>query len=150
LTLIATARAYNNFKSLLCGKEWMREGVLDMNQKRSVILNVLALLAVFALAGCYEPTAYPEFVTTPLAPTLPKPATFLIPGQYSLVGTSVQRLPILSFVLGQGPDVAFVLATIHGNETVGTPLVRRLGKYLQQNPHLMTGRQQAVRYYCAI
>jgi protein MpaA len=111
-----------------------------MNKKRSFTLNICALLAVFTLAGCYEPTAYPEFVTTPLAPTLPKPATFLIPGQYRLVGTSVQRLPILSFVLGQGPDVTFILATIHGNEPAGTPLVRRLGKYLQQQPHLMTGR----------
>ena len=112
-----------------------------MNQKRSVILNVLALLAVFALAGCYEPTAYPEFVTAPLAPPSPEPATFLIPGQYRIVGTSVQRLPLLSFVLGQGPDVTFILATIHGNEPAGTPLVRRLGKYLQQQSHLMKGRR---------
>jgi len=112
-----------------------------MNQKRSIILNVCTLSAVLALAGCYEPPAYPEFVTTPSAPTLPKPATFLIPGQYRIVGTSVQRLPILSFVLGQGPDVTFILATIHGNEPAGTPLVRRLGKYLQQRPHLVKGRR---------
>ncbi len=112
-----------------------------MKQKRSVTLNVLALLAVFVLAGCYEPAARPEFVTTPSAPPSPKPATFLIPGQYRIIGTSVQRLPILSFVLGQGPDVTFVLATIHGNEAAGTPLVRRLGKYLQQQPYLMRGRR---------
>jgi len=111
-----------------------------MDQKRSVTLSVLALLAVSALSGCYKPTTYPEFVTTPSAPPLPTPATFLIPGQYSIVGVSVQRLPILSFMLGQGPDVTFILATIHGNEPAGTPLVRRLGKYLQQQPHLMAGR----------
>ena len=109
-----------------------------MNQKRSVILNVCTLSAVLALAGCYEPTAYPEFVTTPSSsPYSPTPA---VPGQYRIVGTSVQRLPILSFVLGQGPDVTFILATIHGNESAGTPLVRRLGKYLQQQPHLMKER----------
>jgi protein MpaA len=108
-----------------------------MNRKRSVTLNVSALLAVFALAGCYEPTAHPEFVTTPSASYSPTPAVL---GQYRIMGTSVQRLPILSFVLGQGPDVTFILATIHGNEFAGTQLVRRLGKYLQQNPHLMTGR----------
>ncbi len=112
-----------------------------MNRKHSVTLNVLAVLAVLALAGCYEPTAYPEFVTAPSAPPSPKPATFLIPGQYRIVGTSVQRLPILSFVLGQGPDVTFILATIHGNESAGTQLVRRLGKYLQQRPYLMKGRR---------
>lgn len=112
-----------------------------MNRKHSVTLNVLAVLAVLALAGCYEPTAYPEFVTAPSAPPSPKPATFLIPGQYRIVGTSVQRLPILSFVLGQGPDVTFILATIHGNESAGTQLVRRLGKYLQQRSYLMKGRR---------
>lgn len=110
-----------------------------MNQKRSVILNVCALLVVLALAGCYEPTNYPELATT--LPSSPYSPTLAVTGQYRLVGTSVQRLPILSFVLGQGPDVTFVLATIHGNEPAGTPLVRRLGKYLQQQPHLMKGRR---------
>ena len=110
-----------------------------MNQKRSVILNVCTLSAVLALAGCYEPTAYPELVTTlPSSPYSPTPA---VPGQYRIVGTSVQRLPILSFVLGQGPDVTFILAAIHGNEPAGTLLVRRLGKYFQQRPHLMKGRR---------
>jgi len=119
-----------------------------MNKKCSITLNVCALLAVFTLAGCYEPTVYPKLVTpslvplTPLSPTPPslKVPTFIIPGQYRIVGTSVQRLPILSFVLGQGSDVTFILATIHGDEPAGTPLVRRLGKYLQQQPHLMAGR----------
>ena len=122
-----------------------------MNKKRSFTLDICALLAVFALAGCYKPTVYPELVTpspmplTPLSTTLQSPPsprlpTFVIPGQYRIVGTSVQRLPILSFVLGQGSDVIFILATIHGNEPAGTLLVRRLGKYLQQQPHLMAGR----------
>ena len=123
-----------------------------MNKKRSFTLDICALLAVFALTGCYKPTVYPELVTpslmplTPLSLTLqsppsPKVPTFVIPGQYRIVGTSVQRLPILSFVLGQGSDVTFILATIHGDEPAGTPLVRRLGKYLQQQPHLMAGRK---------
>lgn len=72
---------------------------------------------------------------------MPKPSTFLIPGQYRIVGTSVRRLPILSFVLGQGADVTFILAAIHGNEAAGVSLVRRLGKYLQQQSHLMEGRR---------
>ena len=110
-----------------------------MNQKRFVILNVCTLLAVLALAGCYEPTNYPELATT--LPSSPYSPTLAVTGQYRIVGTSVQRLPILSFVLGQGPDVTFILATIHGNESAGTPLVRRLGKYLQQQPHLMKGRR---------
>ncbi len=75
----------------------------------------------------------------------PKPSTFfLVPGQYRIVGTSVRRLPILSFVLGRGQDVTFILATIHGNESAGTPLVRQLGKYLQKQPHLMEGRRVVI------
>ncbi|MFZ2148449.1 MAG: DUF2817 domain-containing protein [Sedimentisphaerales bacterium] len=111
-----------------------------MNKKCSIVLNVCSLLAVLALAGCYEPTEYPEIVTTLQSPLSQEPLPFVIPGQYNIVGTSVRRLPILSFVLGQGPDVTFILATIHGDEPAGTPLVRHLGKYLQQNPHLMAGR----------
>ena len=122
-----------------------------MNKKCSVTFNICVLLAVLALVGCYKPIAYPELITPPLtqltplssappASASPKVPTFLIPGQYRIVGTSVQRLPILSFVLGQGSDVTFILASIHGNEPAGTLLVRRLGKYLQQEPQLMDRR----------
>lgn len=122
-----------------------------MNKKSSVILYIYTVLALFALAGCYQPIVYPELVTTSLVPSgtlpsappppVPKLSTFLVPGQYRIVGASVQRLPILSFVLGRGPDVTLIMATIHGNEPAGTPLVRRLGKYLQQQSHLMEGRR---------
>ncbi|MBW7989667.1 MAG: murein peptide amidase A [Planctomycetes bacterium] len=122
-----------------------------MNKKSSVVLHIYIISVLFALAGCYQPVAYPELVTSSLAlsgtlpsapsPPVPKLSTFLVPGQYRIVGTSVQRLPILSFMLGRGPDVTFVLSTIHGNEPAGTTLVRRLGKYLQQESHLMEGRR---------
>ena len=122
-----------------------------MNKKSSVILYIYTVLALFALAGCYQPVVYPELVATSLVPSgtlpsappppVPKLSTFLVPGQYRIVGASVQRLPILSFVLGRGPDVTLIMATIHGNEPAGTPLVRQLGKYLQQQSHLMEGRR---------
>jgi len=44
-------------------------------------------------------------------------------------------------VLGQGQDVTLILATIHGNEPAGTPLVRRLSEYLQQHPDILQGRK---------
>jgi len=115
-------------------------------------LHICVILILFALAGCYQPVVYTELVTTSsippgtlpsaLPPPVPEPSTFfLVPGQYRIVGTSVQRLPILSFILGRGPDVTFVLAAIHGNEPAGVSLVRRLGKYLQQQSYLMNGRR---------
>lgn len=134
-----------------------------MNKKSSVVLHICILSVIFALSGCYQPVVYPELVTSSSVPSgtlpsasppltlsklstspplrIPESSTFLVPGQYRIAGASVQRLPILSFVLGQGPDVTFVLSTIHGNEPAGTPLVRRLGKYLQQQSHLMEGRR---------
>lgn len=47
---------------------------------------------------------------------------------------------MLYIVLGDGPDAIFILATIHGNEAAGTPLVRRLISHLQQNRELLTSR----------
>ena len=123
-----------------------------MSKKSSVVLHIWVILILFALAGCYQPVVYPEIVPSSLVPSgalpsalptapVPKVSRFLIPGQYRIVGSSVRRLPILSFVLGQGPDVTFILAAIHGNEAAGVSLVRRLGKYLQQQSYLMEGRR---------
>ena len=144
-------------------KERKLERISEMNEKNSVVLHICIISIIFALSGCYQPVVYPELVTSSSMPSgatpsaslpppvlkrstspplrIPESSTLLVPGQYRIVGTSVQRLPILSFVLGQGPDVTFILATIHGNEPAGTPLVRKLVKYLQQNPHLMEGRR---------
>jgi protein MpaA len=123
-----------------------------MSKKSSVVLHIWVILILFALAGCYQSVVYPEIVTSslvasgtlpsalPPAPA-PKVSRFLVPGQYRIIGTSVRRLPILSFMLGQGADVTFILAAIHGNEAAGVSLVRRLGKYLQQQSYLMEGRR---------
>lgn len=134
----------------------MLERISEMSKKSSVVLHICIISIIFASTGCYQTVALPELVTSsPEAPgtlfstsslAAPKPPsqrpyTFLVPGQYRIIGTSVQRLPILSFVLGRGPDVTFILAAIHGNEAAGVPLVRRLVKYLQQEAYLMEGRQ---------
>jgi len=47
-------------------------------------------------------------------------------------------------VLGHGQDVTLILATIHGNEPAGTPLVRRLTSHLQQNPDVLSGRKVVI------
>ncbi|UCG49135.1 MAG: DUF2817 domain-containing protein [Phycisphaerales bacterium] len=106
-----------------------------MNKKWSIILTVCALFTVLVFAGCYEPTSYPEIIKPPLPPAI------ALPPQHRIAGTSVQRRPIMALVLGQGPDVTFILASIHGNERAGTPLVRQLAEYLKQHPYLLTGRK---------
>jgi len=37
--------------------------------------------------------------------------------------------------------VALIMATIHGNEPAGTPLVRRLATHLRQHPEILDGRK---------
>ena len=46
----------------------------------------------------------------------------------------------MCLVLGDGPDVTLIMATIHGNEAAGTPLVRSLSWYLRQHPEMLAGR----------
>jgi len=57
-----------------------------------------------------------------------------------VAGNSVENKPLEYIVLGDGLDVILILATIHGNESAGTPLVLQLAKYLRQHPLMVRGR----------
>ncbi len=70
----------------------------------------------------------------------PAPAEHRSPGRV-VIGKSVQGRPIVCEVHGRGDDVVLIMATIHGNEPAGTPLVRHLGGYLDQHPQLLAGRR---------
>jgi protein MpaA len=98
----------------------------QMNQKRAVISIFCALLASFFFSGCAEPEIKKSDLSS-------------IP-QHRLVGLSVRDRPITCLVLGFGPDVILIMATIHGNESAGTPLVQQLNDYLQQHPELLDGK----------
>ncbi len=104
-----------------------------MNKKWAKISAVCVLFGVMVFAGCVEPVRYPEIVGE-----LP---TIVFSAQYRIVGTSVQQRPIMCLVLGDGSDVTLIMATIHGNEAAGTPLVRRLAWYLRQRPQMLAGRK---------
>lgn len=99
-------------------------------------MRVGALLAVLTLAGCYQSVKYPVVVDAP-----PTPAIVHAMARYQIIGKSVQGSPMMSLALGQGNDVILVLATIHGDEPAGTPLVRRLSTYLRQHPEMLKGRR---------
>lgn len=112
-----------------------REISNGMNKKRSIIPMFCALFAVLAFSGCYRPVDYPVIVDIP-QPSAVEPA---IP--HRIIGKSLENRPMEYLVLGQGHDVTFILAAIHGDEKAGIPLVRRLATYLQQNPQLLQGRK---------
>ncbi len=106
-----------------------------MSMKWPATLTVCALFVVLPLSGCYQPVRYPQLVEAPPAPPVIHPA------RYTVVGTSVHRRPIMCLTLGRGSDVTLILATIHGDEPAGTPLVRRLATYLRQHPGILNERK---------
>jgi protein MpaA len=86
---------------------------------------------VHALSGCSS---------APL-PADDKPAAFY---NFFIAGYSVENRPIECHVLGDGPDCVLIIGSIHGDETAGTPLARRLSHYLMMNPHRLLGRRVVI------
>jgi len=56
------------------------------------------------------------------------------------LGSSIEGRPIEAWVTGDGPDVTIIMATIHGSESAGTPLLHELKARLHEQISL-TGRQ---------
>lgn len=61
--------------------------------------------------------------------------------RWSVLGNSVQGRPIACLAFGDGEDCILIMATIHGDEDAGTPLVRRLAAHLADHPELTKGRR---------
>lgn len=61
--------------------------------------------------------------------------------RWSVLGNSVQGRPITCLAFGDGDDCILIMATIHGDEDAGTPLVRRLAAHLADHPELARGRR---------
>lgn len=101
--------------------------------KRIKVSTLCILFGILALAGCVEPVQYPQIVG--------EVKSIILPWQYHIVGKSVQNRPIMCLELGNGSDITFIMATIHGNEAAGTPLVRRLSWYLREHPEILDGRK---------
>lgn len=96
-----------------------------MNRKRTAVISVLIFWATLALSGCYRPVKYPELE--------PSQSLVLIPARHITAGFSVEKRPIEYEVIGRGPEVIFIMATIHGDESAGITLVEQLSEYLRQN-----------------
>ena len=105
---------------------------IEMN-KWIKVSTLCILFGVLAFAGCVEPVQYPQIVG--------EVPSSVFPAQYHIVGSSVQRRPIMCLELGAGSDVTLIMATIHGNEPAGTPLVRSLSWYLRRHPEMLAGRK---------
>ena len=101
----------------------------------AVAFSVLWVFLALCIAGCQAPP--------PPDPYAPQVITDAII-QHAIVGTSVENRPIETLILGSGDDVTFILATIHGDEPAGTPLVEALTEYLMQNRYLLDNRKVII------
>jgi protein MpaA len=68
----------------------------------------------------------------------------VLPVDKYVAGMSIEGRPIRCEVYGDGPDVMMVIATIHGNEACGTPLVAAFAKWLVAHPAELTGRTVVI------
>ncbi len=59
----------------------------------------------------------------------------------TVIGMSGENRPIDCFEMGFGDEVILMIASIHGDERAGTPLVRQLMRFLQLNPLLLDGKK---------
>jgi protein MpaA len=105
-----------------------------MSVRLSKACVAFALVAVY-LSGCGPDTAGPT-----VARTGGSAATPALPPRLVL-GYSVEGRPIEYQVFGDGPDVVLIMASIHGNEAAGTPLVSELAVTLMRHPELLEARR---------
>lgn len=112
-----------------------------MDKGRSIGSVCTLILALVALSGCYESEPRPRVIGEDRPVVMPTPQP--VP-QYRVLGRSVQGRPIVAQVLGNGSDTTLVIATIHGNEPAGTPLVKRLAGHLSTDSDLLLGRRVVI------
>lgn len=71
----------------------------------------------------------------------PRPPSQRVEFQRMVIGQSVEGRPIHCEMYGRsGGETVLIMASIHGTERAGTPLVRRLGQHLRENPDLLDDR----------
>lgn len=96
-------------------------------------LNTVILIAVSVSAvACPERCCADEVRQTP------------VKAKTTTMGKSVEGRPIECIVYGNGPDVLLVIATIHGNEDAGTPLMGPFQDWLKANPQELAGKQVVI------
>lgn len=60
-------------------------------------------------------------------------------GETFVAGQSVEGRPINYTVFGDGPRTVMFIASIHGSEGAGTPLLEKLAQHLEKNPGTVRG-----------
>lgn len=92
------------------------------------LIPVVAAALLFGVLGTV-------FFMTPRAAENTAPA---------VAGYSVEGRPLEYWTFGQGSRVLFFMASIHGTEGAGTPLLEKLIEWLRANPGALEGKQVIV------
>lgn len=64
-----------------------------------------------------------------------------VPQETQLLGYSVSNRPIYAEVLGEGTETLLLVAGIHANEWVGTPLLLHLQLFIQEHPEIIQNKK---------
>ena len=98
------------------------------------LIAALIYICCLGLTGC-QPGSRDSYTPVIATPQL----------VYSeILGYSVQQRPIELITVGAGAEKVLIMATIHGNEDAGTPLVGRLLDELKARPSLLAGRTALI------
>jgi len=112
-----------------------------MDKGWSIKCVCTAILALVGLSGCYDPEPRPRITGEDRPVTMP--AVDRAP-RFRMLGRSVQGRPILAQVLGNGPETTLFIATIHGNEAAGTPLMGTMADYLTEHAEILENRRVVI------
>lgn len=130
-----------SFRFQTRGNTVLSDFIMTGRRRTGYAVITMAITSLL-MAGCEQPLATSSY--SPVCEPAQRPGS----GQRAVtlnsslrIGHSVDGTPIHATVIGDGPEVVLIMATIHGNEAAGTPLVRRLETYLMHNPHLTEGQR---------
>ncbi len=107
--------------TLLNTRKFHSTGIMMRRVNATLVLALMALGAASGKALAASPEAKSE-----------------------VVGKSLGGRPIECRVFGDGDDVFWLIATIHGNEAAGTPLVAEFERWLKANPTELDGRRVVI------
>lgn len=99
-----------------------------MDKKKKLFSALLVFTLV--LTGCQKASQTPSLLLS---------SRVML--ENNLRGKSVEGRQIECITYGDGNDVILILATIHGNENAGTPLIYRLLDQLRANPKYAKGKK---------
>ncbi len=115
----------------------------------SMRLLAVALATCIAATGCtppdqrieQTPTEPKPTVVRPPPPVATPPKVSRVEADRILLGRSVQGRTIECLSFGDGPECVLIMASIHGDEDAGTPLLHRMARHLRNQPGLVAGRR---------